>query len=199
MKESSHKNVPTGTHTQTHGSKLPSPPTSILHVSYFQTKKLLFSESQCFHLLSPTSWQRKMKQRQYQKRDSVQINGFKSLLFTFEKINSEWCFLAVHPNRLPQGIHEGTVSSKVTELDRRKPTDHLESILVEHARVQCIESWKGKGRSSSTLGGFLKVLIWLPLSKWLLLFSHSVVPNFFVNPWTVAHQAPLYMEFFRQE
>ena len=38
-------------------AKLPNPPTIILHVSYFQTKKILFFESQCFHLLSPTSWQ----------------------------------------------------------------------------------------------------------------------------------------------
>ena len=40
--------------------------------------------------------------------------------------------------------------------------------------------------------------------KWLrkmyrLLFSHSVVSSSFATPWTVAHQAPLSMEFPRQE
>lgn len=57
MKESSHKTVPQAhTHTQTQGSKLPSPPTIILYVSYFQTKnktKQNFSLSyNALHLLS---------------------------------------------------------------------------------------------------------------------------------------------------
>ena len=34
------------------------------------------------------------------KRDSVEINGFKFLLFTFNKINSKLYFLPVHPNHL---------------------------------------------------------------------------------------------------
>ena len=29
--------------------------------------------------------------------------------------------------------------------------------------------------------------------------SHSVVSDFFATPWSVAHQAPLSMEFSRQE
>ena len=33
----------------------------------------------------------------------------------------------------------------------------------------------------------------------LVSFSHKVVSNSFVNPWTVAHQAPLSMGFPRQE
>ena len=33
----------------------------------------------------------------------------------------------------------------------------------------------------------------------LLLFSHEVVSNFSVTPWTVVHQAPLSMGFSRQE
>ena len=38
------------------------------------------------------------------------------------------------------------------------------------------------------------------LHTWLLLlFSHEVVSNSFVTPWTVAHQAPLSMRFPRQE
>ena len=32
-----------------------------------------------------------------------------------------------------------------------------------------------------------------------LLLSHSVMPNFFVIPWTIAHQVPLSMGFPRQE
>ena len=33
----------------------------------------------------------------------------------------------------------------------------------------------------------------------VVIFSHSVVSDSFVTPWTVAHQAPLFMGFFRQE
>ena len=33
----------------------------------------------------------------------------------------------------------------------------------------------------------------------MLLFSRSVGSDFFVTPWTAAHQAPLSVEFFRQE
>ena len=33
----------------------------------------------------------------------------------------------------------------------------------------------------------------------MLLFSHSVMPDSFVTPWTVVHQAPLSMGFPRQE
>ena len=33
----------------------------------------------------------------------------------------------------------------------------------------------------------------------LLLFSHWVMSDSFVTPWTVAHQAPLSVEFSRQE
>ena len=33
----------------------------------------------------------------------------------------------------------------------------------------------------------------------LLLFSHSVMANFFATPWTVTHQAPPSMGFPRQE
>ena len=33
----------------------------------------------------------------------------------------------------------------------------------------------------------------------LLLFSHSVMSNSFAAPWTVVHQAPLSVEFSRQE
>ena len=32
-----------------------------------------------------------------------------------------------------------------------------------------------------------------------LLFSHSVMSNSFVTPWTAAHQSPLYVEFSKQE
>ena len=39
----------------------------------------------------------------------------------------------------------------------------------------------------------------LKLMRLLLLFSHSVVSNFFATPWTVACQAPLSMGFPRQE
>ena len=35
--------------------------------------------------------------------------------------------------------------------------------------------------------------------KSILLFSHEVMPNSFVTPWTVAHQAPLSMGFPKQE
>ena len=35
--------------------------------------------------------------------------------------------------------------------------------------------------------------------KWLLLFSHSVVSDFLVTPWTIARQVPLFMGFLRQE
>ena len=31
------------------------------------------------------------------------------------------------------------------------------------------------------------------------LFRHSVMSNSFVTPWTAAHQAPLYVEFSKQE
>ena len=31
------------------------------------------------------------------------------------------------------------------------------------------------------------------------MLSHSVLSGLFVTPWTVAHQAPLSMGFFRQE
>ena len=41
-------------------------------------------------------------------------------------------------------------------------------------------------------------LHWLKMSL-LLLFSHQVVSDSFVIPWTVAHQAPLFMGFPRQE
>ena len=34
---------------------------------------------------------------------------------------------------------------------------------------------------------------------YLLLFSHQVMPNSFVTPWTIAHQAPLSMGFPRQD
>ena len=43
---------------------------------------------------------------------------------------------------------------------------------------------------------FLKFQIYIQL---LLLFSHSVVPNSLVTPWTVALQAPLSVRFPRQE
>ena len=33
----------------------------------------------------------------------------------------------------------------------------------------------------------------------LLLFSHHVMSDSFVSPWTVARQTPLFMEFSRQE
>jgi len=39
----------------------------------------------------------------------------------------------------------------------------------------------------------------LQLRPGCLLFSHSVMSNSFVTPWTVAHQAPLFMEFPSQE
>ena len=41
-------------------------------------------------------------------------------------------------------------------------------------------------------------LHWLKMSL-LLLFSHQVVSDSFATPWTVAHQAPLFMGFPRQE
>ena len=44
-----------------------------------------------------------------------------------------------------------------------------------------------------------KLLKTFPSAKILLLFSHSVVSNSFVTPWTVAHQARLSMGFSRQE
>ena len=36
-------------------------------------------------------------------------------------------------------------------------------------------------------------------ASYVLLFSRSVVSSSFATPWTVAHQAPLYMKFSRQE
>ena len=41
----------------------------------------------------------------------------------------------------------------------------------------------------------VKLLSWIPL----LLFSHSVMSDSFVTPWTVARQAPLSMRFPRQD
>ena len=41
----------------------------------------------------------------------------------------------------------------------------------------------------------------IDIYTWLLwlLFSHQVLSNSFVTPWTLAHQAPLSMEFSRQQ
>ena len=50
------------------------------------------------------------------------------------------------------------------------------------------------------LFSFWSLLFFLsPYSTFTLLFSSSVVSDSFVTPWTVAHQAPLSMEFSRQE
>ena len=50
------------------------------------------------------------------------------------------------------------------------------------------------------LFSFWSLLFFLsPYCTFTLLFSSSVVSDSFVTPWTVAHQAPLSMEFSRQE
>ena len=47
--------------------------------------------------------------------------------------------------------------------------------------------------------GLKKVLVERSMLDDLLLFSCSVVSHTFVTPWTIAHQAPLSMEFSRPE
>ena len=46
---------------------------------------------------------------------------------------------------------------------------------------------------------FFKIFRLFTASVVLLLFSHQVMSDSFVTPWTVAHQAPLSLEFPRQE
>ena len=50
------------------------------------------------------------------------------------------------------------------------------------------------GTDSSQVGQWLRIC--LPSQECV---SHSIMSNSFVTPWTVACQAPLSMEFFRQE
>ena len=82
------------------------------------------------------------------------------------------------------------------ELDSTKATQHKHAYISFYLKSFSLFSFffLKKCLDSSSLLNFSE-----DVSNNCLLFSCEVVSNYFVTPWTVAHQAPLSMGFPRQE
>ena len=80
---------------------------------------------------------------------------------------------------------------------RRSPLSHLPTFTFSHCHVptEFLDTQAVLGLRACWFISYH--LSWRNLL--LLLFSRSVISNSFVTLWTVAHQAPLSMEFPRQE
>ena len=74
---------------------------------------------------------------------------------------------------------------------------------VRHEDKECIWGkgrlcyWEGTGRNAPGMLTMFSFLLWKVVKNQSV--SHSSPVQFFVTPWTVAHQAPLFKEFSRQE
>ena len=84
---------------------------------------------------------------------------------------------------------------------------HLIKTIIQNTQSGC-RGWleceeRGRGRAQRILRT-VKILCmtqqrWMHVTRKSESVSHSVMHSSFVTPWTVAHQAPLSMEFSRQE
>ena len=77
-----------------------------------------------------------------------------------------------------------------------------ESETEQLAGLLAVHGWSVPWKGTSWLGGHSPqhpIGLWYPMELLLPLFSRSVMSDSFATPWTVAHQAPLFMGFSRQE
>ena len=64
---------------------------------------------------------------------------------------------------------------------------------ASHGGIECWKHGQGTMKLVGTQGTFATVTSSWTLMELLLLFSHYVASDSLATPWTVAHQAPLFM------